>query len=199
MESPTAPKHISKHIAQGEQVWTYTALVQSPEEWKAGHGHPKTLTHGQPPVWLTDYPPINYRLLGWLAPIHGITGFTYWDTSFWKGDDFDVWSNNGTYPHDNDQVYNGDGFLIYPARQERHGHEGPVASIRLKWIRESIDDHDYIAMLSASGFKTTALDAAQTFARGFGDWDDDIPALYAARDQLASQLEKLNARRTAVR
>lgn len=191
LEAPNAPRHIAKRLAAGEEVWTYTALVQTPAEWRTAHGNPKRLAAGQPPVWLTDFPAMNYRILGWLAPQHGITGLTYWDTSFWKGDDFDPWANNGTYPHDNDEVYNGDGFLLYPARQERHGREGPVASIRLKWIRESMDDHDYIALMAKHGFKKTALDTAQTFARGFGDWDDRPEALYQAREEIGNSLEKL--------
>lgn len=193
LESAHPAKEIPKRLAKGEEVWTYTALVQTPEEWKKAHGNPSKLTHGQPPAWLTDYPPMNYRILGWLAPRHHITGLTYWDTSFWKGDDFDVWSNNGTYPHDNDEVYNGDGFLIYPANIQRQGQAGPVASIRLKWIRESMDDHDYLALMQKAGFQKTAIDTAQTFARGFGDWDDDVPALYAARKRLGELLERLNS------
>jgi hypothetical protein len=198
-ESAKAPHNIDKRLAAGEKVWTYTALVQAPEEWMAAHDHPKRLAQGQPPVWLTDYPSMNYRILGWLAPQHGITGFTYWNTSFWKGDDFDVWANNGTYPHDNDEMYNGDGFLIYPARQKRHGREGPIASIRLKWIRESIDDHDYFALMQQRGFGKNATEAAQTFARGFGDWDDNPTALDAARTRLGEHLERIHARRTATR
>lgn len=198
-ESKAAPHDITKRLAAGEEVWTYTALVQAPEEWMAAHNHPKRLDHGQPPVWLTDYPAINYRLLGWLAPLHGITGFTYWNTSFWKGDDFDVWANNGTYPHDNDEVYNGDGFLIYPAHQQRHGREGPVASIRLKWMRESIDDHDYIVLMQKAGQGQTANELTQTFARGFGDWDDNLTALDHARHTMGDKLARLHSNRTELR
>ncbi len=192
LEANNAAKDIEKRLKQGEEVWTYTALVQAPEEWKTQHLHASHLTAGHPPVWLTDYPAINYRLLGWLAPLHNITGLTYWDTSHWpKG--HDVWRDNNTYPHDN-AAFNGDGFLIYPARHEQQGHEGPVASIRLKWIRESMDDHDYLQMLSDRGFKNTATDVTKTFARGFGDWDDNIPALYDSREQIALVLERLNSK-----
>lgn len=199
LESAKPAKEIPRRLAAGEEVWTYTALVQTPDEWRAAHGRPEKLTQGQPPVWVTDYPPINYRILGWLAPRHNISGLTYWDTSFWKGDDFDVWTSNGTYPHDNDTMFNGDGFLIYPATIARQGHEGPIASIRLKWIREGMDDHDYIALMEKAGFKKTALDTAQGFARGFGDWEDNVPALYTARQRLGTLLEKLSAHHTPAR
>lgn len=194
LEAPNATMEIPRRIAAGQQVWTYTALVQTPEAWKNAHGNPRHLGAGQPPVWLTDYPPMNYRILGWLMPRHQIAGFTYWDTSYWRHDDFDPWTNAGTYPHDNGEVYNGDGLLIYPARQDRHGYEGPVASIRLKWLRECADDYDYLHLLEEHGFHNLAIDGASNFARGFGDWDDNAPGLYQVRKVMGGMLEKLISR-----
>ena len=54
-----------------------------------------------------------------------------------------------------------------------------------------MDDHDYIALMAKHGFKKTAIDTAQTFARGFGDWDDRPEALYQAREEIGNSLEKL--------
>lgn len=190
MEAKGAKHQIPKQIEAGKSVWTYTALVQTPDAWKALHGNPKTLGAGQPPVWLTDYPPMNYRILGWLAPRYNISGLSYWETSHWP-EGHDVWANNETYPHA-ETNYNGDGFLIYPAHLAMHGREGPVASIRLKWLRESMDDHDYIQLLTDRGFKNTALDLSATFSRGFGDWNDDATSLYEAREFMASLLERMH-------
>jgi hypothetical protein len=197
LESAKPAREIEKRLKAGQEVWAYTALVQAPEEWKEKQGRPAKIFESQPPVWLTDYPPMNYRILAWLMPLHGLTGLTYWDTSFWPDGDFDVWADAGTYPHDNDEIYNGDGQLIYPARLQRHGHEGPVASLRLKWMRESADDYDYIHLLSQRGFKNLALEAGQTFARGLGDWNDNVTALYAARQRMGDVLEKLNTQRSS--
>ena len=194
MEAANGPREIPKRIAAGQEVWTYTALVQAPDEWKVSHGRPKKILAGQPPVWLTDYPAINYRILGWLMPRYGITGLTYWDTSYWRNDNHDVWQNAGTYPHDNGDVYNGDGFLIYPAREGREGFEGPVASIRLKWLRECADDYDYLHLLMERGFKNFAIDGSSNFARGFGDWDDNVAGLYQTRLVMGGLLEKLISR-----
>jgi hypothetical protein len=194
LEYPPGKCGIADALAAGQEVWTYTALVQTPQAWKTIHGNPKKLYAGQPPAWLTDYAPMNYRILGWLMPRHHITGLTYWNTSFWRHDEQDVWTNAGTYPHDNGEVYNGDGFLIYPARVGRHGFEGPVASIRLKWIRESADDYDYLHLLEAKGFRNLAIDGSSNFARGFGDWDDNVPGMYQTRTVLGGMLEKLIGR-----
>jgi hypothetical protein len=194
LEGPTAQRSIPARISAGDEVWTYTALVQTPEEWKRLRGFPEKLLGSQPPVWLMDYPSINHRILGWIMPIHGITGFTYWDTSAFPGSGHDPWKNAGSYPHPNGTIYWGDGLLIYPARKPRHPKEGPCASLRLKWIRESVDDYDYISLLSQRGFKSSALDVGQTFARGFGDWEPDTAKLYEARQKLGELLTKMNRR-----
>jgi len=180
-----------RQLQTGGQLWTYTALVQAPDEWKIAQGHPKKLFESHPPTWLTDYPAIHHRLLAWLAPRYGVTGFTYWDTSHFPAEGFNPWSNNGTYPHTNGDVYNGDGFFIYPAHRKPHGYEGPVASIRLKWLRECVDDYDYLHLMMKAGKKKQALQRASTFARGLCDWDDDIAALYAAREDIGRHLDRL--------
>ena len=191
-EGEGGPQLTLKHLQKGGQLWTYTALVQAPDEWKVAQGRPTRLTHGHPPVWLTDYPAIHHRLLAWLAPRYGVTGFSYWDTSHFPEEGFDPWYDAGTYPHTNGDVYNGDGFLIYPAHQATQGYEGPVASIRLKWLRECVDDYDYLALMMAAGEKQQVLQRAASFARGLCDWDDNLAALYAAREDIARHLEKLN-------
>lgn len=197
IEAANPTKTIKARIKAGEQVWAYTALVQAPEVWKAMHMRGERIVAGNPPVWLTDYPAMNYRILPWVSALYGINGLTYWDTSHWP-DGLDVWRDNNTYPHD-DEAFNGDGFLVYAARDEAQGREGPVASIRLKWIRESMDDHDYLQLVTDRGFKQTASELTKHFARGFGDWEDNIPALYDAREQLARVIEKLNSKQHASR
>jgi hypothetical protein len=181
----------SQHVQQGGKLWTYTALVQAPHEWQAAHGWPKQLTHNHPPAWLLDYPVIHHRLLPWLATRYGVTGFTYWDVSHFPGGEFDPWKDGGSYPHPNGEVYNGDGLLIYPARQETHGYEGPVASMRLKWLRDAVDDFDYLTLMQQHGELEQAMQRGSTFARGLTDWDDNVEALMAARVDVGNRLERL--------
>jgi hypothetical protein len=194
LESARPPREIPRQQAAGKEVWCYTALVQAPDEWKVARGRPSQISHSHPPVWLLDYAPMNHRILAWLMPRHGITGLTYWDVSYWRKEGHNPWKDAGSYPHDNGDVYQGDGFFIYPARKETQGREGPCASLRLKWLRESAEDYDYIALLMKRGFKETALEPGLSFARGFGDWDDNPVALMAARKSLGELLHKLHRR-----
>lgn len=184
MESPNGKRDIARRIAAGDEVWCYAALVQMPGEWEEAHGKPQQLKESNPPVWCLDYPAMNHRVLAWVMPRHGITGLTYWDTLF-ASPGVDVWADAGSFHHTEDRVYNGDGSYIYPATQKRHGAHMPVASIRLKWLREMAEDYDYLMLAKDMGLEKEALELAATFARGFGDWDDDMGKLYEARQKLA--------------
>ena len=185
MEAPDAPRDIEKRLEAGEEVWAYAALTQIPDEWENLHGKPRVMREGHPPVWALDYPPMNHRILGWLLPLHGITGLAYWDMLY-CAEGVDVWKNAGVFHHPSGAVYNGDGSYLYPATRARFGLDQPVASIRLKWIRETAEDYEYLMLAKDLGVEDEARQLTHTFARGFGDWENDIAALEAARDRLAT-------------
>ncbi|WP_395740782.1 glycoside hydrolase domain-containing protein [Prosthecobacter sp.] len=178
----------------GEEVWTYAALVQMPEAWEQQHGRPAQLTCSYPPVWAIDYPPMTHRIVGWLFPRHGITGFDYWDTIY-AAEGVDVWTEAGTFKASDGAVYNGDGSFIYPATEKRQGRHAPVASMRLKWLRESVEDYDYLMLARQLGLEDDARRLTVTFARGFGDWDDNSAALMNARQELGALIESVHNRK----
>ena len=152
------------------------------------------LRQGFPPVWALDFPPMAHRITGWLFPKHGITGFTYWDTLY-ASDGVDVWTDAGTFKTSDGAVYNGDGSYIYPATEERQGRHAPVASMRLKWLRETVEDYDYLMLARQFGLNEEAQTLASGFARGFGDWDDNPGALMDARLQLGALIEAAQQRK----
>lgn len=185
---------IAQRRQAGDEVWAYAALVQMPDEWERQQGMPKELRGGFPPVWALDYPPMAHRIVGWLLPQHGITGFTYWDTLFAE-DGVDVWSDAGTFQTPDGAVYNGDGSFIYPATEKRHGRHAPVASIRLKWLREAVEDYDYLMLARQLGLEDDARRLTSSFARGFGDWDNNAGSLMDARHQLGALIEAAQHRK----
>ena len=187
LEHPQGKRNIAKRLSAGEEIWTYAALVQLSEKWKERHGFPKVVSEGHPPVWMIDYPPMNHRILPWIMKPHGITGLAYWDLLYYP-EDIDPWTDAGTF-RSGDETFNGDGFYIYPATRRKHGVDGPIASMRLKWLRDATDDFDYLTMAVEAGDEAQAFALTQTFARGFGDWKDDVPALLAARHQLGLLLD----------
>lgn len=187
MEDPKGSRDIARRLKAGDEVWCYAALVQMPDAWEAAHGKPKVLKESNPPVWCLDFPAMNHRIAGWLMPRHGITGLCYWATLA-VSPGVVVWQDAGTFQHPSGDVYNGDGSFIYPATKKQHGRDMPVASIRLKWLREMSDDYDYLMLARDLGLETAALAQASTFARGFGDWNDDMTKLYAARRAIAAMI-----------
>jgi hypothetical protein len=50
--------------------------------------------------------------------------------------------------------YNGEGCLVYPGAAV--GVDGPVAGLRLKAIRDSIEDYEYLAILERRGMAKEA-------------------------------------------
>lgn len=185
---------IARRRQAGDEVWAYAALVQMPDEWEQQHQMPKQLHTSFPPVWALDYPPMAHRVVGWLFPKEGITGFTYWDTLY-AAEGVDVWTDAGTFKAPDGAVYNGDGSYLYPATEKRHGRHAPVASMRLKWLREAVEDYDYLMLARQLGLHEDSQRLVASFARGFGDWDNNPGALMEARHQLGALIEAAHHRK----
>jgi hypothetical protein len=90
------------------------------------------------------------------------------------------------------RAYNGtgDGTLFYPGTVARIGGQTdiPVASIRLKMVRESYEDYEYLKMLADLGGAADARGIAQQlFAYAWGT-DQSPAALMSAREALAQKI-----------
>lgn len=165
----------------GRDFWTYTALCQ-----KAPVFHPQfSKTGGFPSLfWQIDFPTLNYRLPLWVNRRYGIKGLLYWSTVHWNTPDRDVWTDpafrNG---------YNGEGYLFYPGREA--GITGPVASIRLKALREGMEDYAYFSLLEKLG-DTAFLDrVVSKIGSSWWNWDSDPEHLYQARAEIAERIMEL--------
>lgn len=161
--------------ALGEQIWTYTALCQrDPTPW-----------------WHTDFPLCHYRVPTWIAWRHEMKGLLYWGgLSFWYHVD-DPWIDPATYqpgdrsrPIEKRRVYNGEGCLVYPARDV--GFDGIVPSMRLKVLRDALEDFDYLAMLETRGLREKALEIVKPIGGDWHKWSVDPNAYRKARMQLAT-------------
>ncbi len=93
------------------------------------------------PTFLVDDYGTAPRVLPWMNARFNILGLLYWNTTQWRAVG-DPWENMLTLPW---AGANGDGSLLYPG--SRVGFAGPVASLRLKLIREGIEDYEYLVRL----------------------------------------------------
>jgi hypothetical protein len=164
--------------ALGETIWAYTALCQ-----------------GEPtPWWHIDYPLLNYRAPAWIAWRYRIRGLLYWGgMSYWREVE-DPWTQAPMYrgrgaPQQGDKgiVWFGEGSLVYPARAA--GYDGIVPTVRLKALRDGIEDYEYMASLERAGRADAARKIVEPLAGSWFAWEKD-PAKYAqARARLAALLE----------
>jgi len=151
-------KSIAERQKAGEEVWSYTAQCQG----KAG---------GDTPFWELDFPLLNYRIPAWTSRRYNLAGLLYWTVVFWPVGD--TWMNPLTY-----KEYNGEGTLFYPGADI--GYDGPVASMRLKALRDGLEDYEYLVLAGDAG----AAKAAEV-AKSWTQWETDPAKLAAAREELA--------------
>ena len=113
---------------------------------------------------------------------YGITGFLYWSSVYWPPD-HDPWVN----PHFRDKYW-GEGMLLYPGKPV--GVEGPVTSIRLKLIREAMEDFETMTLAAEAGRKSKVDRIVRGLARSFTDWERDPEGYMVARAELAEVIER---------
>jgi hypothetical protein len=164
------PETAAKRQAEGETIWTYTALCQlEPTPW-----------------WHIDYPLLNYRVPAWMAWRYRMKGILYWGGMCYWSQAEDPWTDAYTYGRQKGKkglVYNGEGTLVYPARAV--GYDGIAPSLRLKALRDSIEDYEYLAILEKAGLADKAQEIVLSVAKSFFDWDKDPAACQKARAKLA--------------
>ncbi|BDG06323.1 DUF4091 domain-containing protein [Anaeromyxobacter oryzae] len=156
----------------GDELWWYTALAQD----------------AYSPKWLLDYAPINYRIgTGFIAQSLGLAGVLYWAVDHWSGD---PWAD--VYYREGSASWAGEGLLVYPG--EPAGADGPVPSMRLKWIREGVEDFEYVELLKRRGRGAFALEVARSVGADWRSWTKDPGALEQARMRLGQELDRLGTR-----
>jgi hypothetical protein len=155
----------------GESIWTYTALTT----WGGGLS------------WQTDLPLLNYRIPAWISWRHEITGLLYWSMAYWWEPGFpDPWDTARTYTNvymGNTYYYNGDGVLVYPA--DKVGYDGIAPGLRLKAVRDAIEDYEYLVILDGMGLHNEAMAIVQPLADSFTGFETDPAAYEKARIELA--------------
>ena len=173
-------KTIDEKIAHGDEVWSYTALVQRSPRY---HPQYQTVKELDPPYWHIDRPLIVYRVPTWINYQYDITGLLYWSTVTTV---IEPWSNPA-FAHP--RHYNGGGFLFYPGLP--CGIDGPVISMRMKNLRDSMEDYEYFAILERLADKKTAKKIVDTISPNWWNFSKDPNEFLAARGKIAQQILKL--------
>jgi hypothetical protein len=148
-----------------------------------------------------DSDPVRNRALEWLSYQYGVKGELYYETAYMltqgnPGPWGTLWAFTG----------NGDGTLFYPGVPSTAGrtvqsatpsiggtHDIPIASIRLKLIREGLEDYEYLKLDAALGGNATG------FANAIFPNSTTVPtnvALMSQREAIARDIELRNGTAT---
>jgi hypothetical protein len=163
---------------QGDAVWSYTALCQGAPPY---HPQYEKVKNDDPPYWQIDFPVLSYRIAPWLNQRYGVTGLLYWTTVCWTSPQRNPWDDPGF-----EVQFNGEGALFYPG--EDAGIEGPVASIRLKNLRDGMEDYEYFALLEKLGGKAIVDEVVRSAVPTWGTWNQDPHQLLKLRERLATEI-----------
>jgi hypothetical protein len=160
-----SPPRVTYVLQKGDRAWSYNDLVQD----------------SYSPKWELDFLPINYRIqAGFISQSLGLTGLLYWSVDDWSASPWDdpQGRQNPDYP--------GEGVLVYPGGPA--GLKGVAPSMRLKYLRDGVQDYEYVQLLKNCGQSAFALAAAEKVGRDWTHWTKDEGLLESVRDQLGSQI-----------
>lgn len=164
---------VAQVIKKGDRVWSYNTLVQDDSS----------------PKWEIDFQPINFRIQpGFINQSLGITGLLYWRIDQWTKD---PWHDIQTFKNEENYHFPGEGMLVYPGQQV--GVSGVVPSMRLKWLRDGVEDYEYIEILKKLGRGNWALQVSRSVGRDWTNWNRNPGAIESARMTLAREIERLYA------
>ena len=78
---------------------------------------------------------------------------------------------------------------MYPGQPA--GIQGVVASMRLKWLRDGVEDYEYIQILKTLGKADLAMQIARSIGPDWTHWSRDPGAIDSARQQLGEAINQI--------
>lgn len=186
-------------IGKGKELWWYHAC--------GSHGCGDGSEKGWPTV-MVDLPAVSTRVFQWLTYHYRTSGELYYESVFQypysyklkKGSDGKEMKTPDRNPFE--QVYyfggHGDGVLFYPGRPDYIGGSKhiPIESIRLKLIREGMEDYEYLKLAEAKKGREwiesevlTLLKEDDRTPLNVYRWNRRPERLLEAREKLASVLK----------
>ncbi|GAF86593.1 unnamed protein product [marine sediment metagenome] len=154
-------------------------MVQQIRTYHSGYEY---LKGNNPPYWHIDRPLTVYRIPTWINWQYNISGLLYWTTVVnlsnpWTNPEFGATSR-----------MNGGGYLLYPGAP--CGIDGPVACMRLKNLRDGMDDYEYLAILKDLAGKEAVDEIVNTIAPNWWDFSKNPGDFIDAREKLANEILK---------
>ena len=142
------------------------------------------------PSYMIDMPGSANRVMQWLAWKFRMEGELYYSMDEAYGQNNDPWVNIRLFGG------NGDGTLFYPGRPDRIGGRTdiPIESIRLKLIREGMEDYEYLALLARLDGRQSADQYADRIVQKPYLWESRPEVFLKVRQDLGEALDRAAAR-----
>ena len=178
---------IDDKLKHGDEVWSYTALSQRAPEYHPDYDKVKDYDS---PYWHIDARLTSYRVPTWINWHYRINGLLYWSSvqiAESKPGLMDPWLLPAFT--ESDSQFNGGGHLLYPGSP--CGIDGPISSIRLKNIRDSMEDWEYFAILEKLAGREAVNNIAASVAPNWWGSSEDPSVIEAAREKIAEEILKL--------
>jgi hypothetical protein len=166
--NPSFEQFLHARKNAGETIWWY--VCNNPRE---PHSNLQIDQNG-----------MAHRTLLWQQKRWGIDGLLYWCTNYWPKTLGDPWENMDTIG----TAYYGDGSLLYPGKKV--GIDGPVSSIRLEVLRDSLDDYDYLGIADRRLGAEATKGFVARIARSSTDYERSPAAFELVRRELGEAIEK---------
>ena len=198
-------------VAGGQEYWSY--LCTAPK-------YP----------WISefiDHDAINMRMWLWVTYAYRLNGILIWSTNYWTSRSAspagylqNPWKEPASFvqgygwPYGKQTVWgNGDGRFFYPPNKNPNTDkskyiEGPVPSLRLEFLRQGIEDYEYLVMLenlvkNAGNLDENIIEKAENLLKIKGtlfndgkDYVKDPDKVYTYRKEIARMITeiKINTR-----
>src|SRR5258706_1630250 len=177
----------AREKARGKSLWFYQSC--------ASHGcnAPGGEYFAGWPSYMIDTSGAANRVMQWLAWKYRIEGELYFSMNEAYGHGQDPWTDVRLFGG------NGDGSLFYSGQPARIGGMAdiPVESIRLKLIREGMEDYEYLALLAKLGGPNLADEFANRIVTKPYVWEARPAVFLKVRQEMGATLDRLPRTRPA--
>jgi hypothetical protein len=137
-----------------------------------------------------DTSAVQNRAQGILSWLYGVTGILYYRIDERLPQ---AWDANGLYAFGG----NGDGTLVYPGKPFIIGGSThiPLASIRLKALRDGFEDYELMKLVTDLGDPVFARQVGEALFQNLFSSNQPAESVYAAREALAERILVLRGHR----
>jgi len=167
-------------IAAGKDLWWYQSCMS--------HGcgdPPDSECYRAWPSYMIDHTAVRNRIMGWMSYRYDMLGELYFDVNYCYDQGGDPWVTQHYFDG------NGDGTLYYPGRPDRIGGTThiPVESIRLKHVRDGLEDYELLLQLEQALGRDAVLALLAPVITDTYTYTGDAAALLAVRQLAGDALD----------